>query len=114
MPTVRVFENSDAAKYKDLVYDFIEESLSSLLKKYDPSFDPQSVTVACGSDSFLDFDTKVSACLFYGKAISFYNHKISIRIDSNAIQITEKPSHVEIDSRSSLGDLKKSIMQSFS
>ena len=79
MQTVRVYENNRLNIYKDIKYD-LEDSLHSLINKYDSSLSSDQVRVAAGKSVFNDLSTKVQTALFYGSAISIYNYMLNLTV----------------------------------
>ncbi|CAF0708846.1 unnamed protein product [Brachionus calyciflorus] len=96
-------------KIENITYDPLDETLESLIKKYDASFDKSNVSIACGNENFTDLNTLVSTCLHYGRSFSIYNHLINIKIKPDCAKLD--PAEVQIDSRKTFNDLYKKIRE---
>jgi hypothetical protein len=90
MPEVNVYNTLEPSKSQKIEYDFGDESLQEIVKKYDKNASTSTCRLAIGEEIFTYWDIPIEDCLEYGDSISifFYPSKRSvIAIIINIIEI---------------------------
>ncbi|CAF0781781.1 unnamed protein product [Brachionus calyciflorus] len=98
-------------KLKNVACDPFDETLESLIQKYDSSFDKSHISIACGSQRFNDLSILVSTCLHYGRTFSIYNYLINLKIKPQCSELD--PIDIQIDSRQTLKELFRKIRTTY-
>ena len=78
MPTVRILNTNVATLSKDIDYDFGDETLSSIVNKYDSKINNHNTNLVIGDTFFEDWNVPIEACLFYGDFVSIHIHQIDL------------------------------------
>ena len=79
MQTVRVYQNNRLKSYQDVKYN-LNDSLQSLINKYDSSLESDQFKVAVGKSVFNDLNIQVQTALFYGSVIFIYDYMLNLTI----------------------------------
>ena len=86
MPTVRIQNTNIAALSKDIDYDYGDETLSLLIKKYDSKINNQNTNLVIGDTYFKDWNVPIEACLHYGDFITIHTHEIDLNVQFDGKQ----------------------------
>ena len=88
MPTVQI-KDVNKQTSKEIEYSFGTESLESIIKKIDPTAEPNNTWVAVDKHLFKNWKPNISACLMYGHKISVYRYAFNFkfRFDENQHEI---------------------------
>ena len=111
MPSVRFQDNNFPEKYREVVYEFCDESLESLVKKHDSYSTPKNTRCAIDTSLMLDWKVPIATCLNYGDIISLYRYKSKLVVIDGTGRVRDKLA-VEVDDNATLYDLKNMIKES--
>ena len=90
MPEVNIYNTLEPYKSQKVQYNFGDETLEEIVKKYDKNASTSTCRLAIGEEIFTFWDIPIEACLEYGDSISifFYPSKRSVvAIIINIIEI---------------------------
>lgn len=76
MPQVAIYNMKDPSQNRCVEYEFGDETLSEIVKKYDENASTQTCRLAAGDDTFYKWDIPIEACLEYGDSFSIYFHPV--------------------------------------
>jgi hypothetical protein len=111
MQKVAIYNNRQFESFNEISYNF-DETLESLMGKYDSFIDKRHVKLACGNNVFNDWNVKLQTVLMYGKAISIFDYRININVIFKSKCSTETGQFIiQMDSRASLSKLKIKILE---
>ena len=72
MPEVLIYNIREPNKSKTVEYDFGDETLEEIVKKYDKKASTSRCRLAIGEEALTCWDIPIEACLEYGDSISIY------------------------------------------
>ena len=78
MPSVYFHDNSFPEKSREVFYEYDDESLETLVSKYDFNLTSKDTRCAFGTNVILDWRLPIMTCLSYGDTISIYKYKSEI------------------------------------
>ena len=80
MPYIRVINKNIPGNSKNIEYEFGDESLKSIIHKYDSNASKSNSCLAIGENIIKDWNVPIDACLFYGESIYFFSHELNLYI----------------------------------
>lgn len=108
MKSIRITK-LNTSTYKDIEYwDDGQESLDSIIYKFDSNLDSNNTRLAVGKDLFLKWDTPIDTALHYNDSIQIYTFLVKFFIEYHDEKI-----EIEMDSRRSILILKSVIKRHF-
>ena len=94
MPTIRLYNKNKLNSFQDIEYDFGDEALDSLIKKFDKIAVPANYHVFIGDHLFKEWTVSLDACLMYGESITVFCHKMRLNF---VYQGKKKEIHLKVN-----------------
>ena len=108
MPYIRVINKNIPGNSKNIEYEFGDESLKSIIHKYDSNASKSNSCLAIGENIIKDWNVPIDACLFYGESIYFFSHELNLNI-----HYWDKKIQIKMDHKNSIKDLKSKLFYIF-
>lgn len=106
MPKVDIFNIREPSRSRKKVeYESDDETLGTIVKKYEEHASLRTCELLIGEDVFLDWDIPIIACLEYGHSISLSYKDINIEVKTTSEEIVA----ICINNNSTIQELKKAI-----
>ena len=110
MPKVNIYNIREPSKNQKVEYDFGDETLETILKKYDENASILTCRIAIGQEVFTSWDFPIEACLEYGDSISIYFYPTAVEgFFINVKTRTGKDFQISINPFSTIEELKREI-----
>ena len=100
MPTVKIVKLNKSREQKFIQFE-IEQSLKTVLRKYDKNLNPRNTNVSIGNESFADWKLSMDECLFYGEVVFVFTYNLILNV-----RYVDKTEQLLVDKRENFKSLK--------